>query len=175
MMPESKMSYTPLAGRSLDGEFHRFDALLNILSWVWKAVVLCLLTLSTFLLVVIVFRQHPMTENPSLNYSRLLVLELWCDEILTFILAGPETQRESWIQYLWHSEYSNDHGEVTEEVDQAWNDVVPSHGIVAVDHKWAAERMLPASHNLPCDHSKGVYILDAYHQIHCLVSRMLLF
>ncbi|RAH72011.1 uncharacterized protein BO66DRAFT_45067 [Aspergillus aculeatinus CBS 121060] len=39
---------------------------------------------------------------------------------------------------------------------------------VAVDHIWAAQHRLPASMSLPSNSSKGVYILDAYHQIHCL-------
>lgn len=55
-------------------------------------------------------------------------------------------------------------------VDQAWDDIVPAHGIVAVDHTWAADRQLPASLSLPSDADKGVYIIDAYHQLHCLVS-----
>ncbi|KAM0798338.1 hypothetical protein BDR22DRAFT_780321, partial [Usnea florida] len=53
-------------------------------------------------------------------------------------------------------------------VDEVWEKVLPAHGIVAVDHQWAAERQMPATMSLPSDSSKGVYIIDAYHQLHCL-------
>lgn len=57
-------------------------------------------------------------------------------------------------------------------IDQAWDSIIPSHGIVAVDRQWAIEKQLPASMSLPSDPSKGVYIIDAYHQIHCLVCSL---
>ena len=87
--------------------------------------------------------------------------------------AAFTNSEEKWIPYLWYSDYSDGHGETTEAIDQAWDNIVAAHGIVALDHQWAAERALPPSHSLPSDHSKGVYILDAYHQIHCLVDMTL--
>lgn len=56
-----------------------------------------------------------------------------------------------------------------EVVEAAWNQIVPAHGIVALNHEWAKEHGLSEARNLPGDDTKGVYILDAYHQIHCLV------
>lgn len=38
-----------------------------------------------------------------------------------------------------------------------------------MDHIWAAERNWPQSMNLPSDSSKGVYLLEAHHYLHCLV------
>ena len=60
-------------------------------------------------------------------------------------------------------------------VDELWDGILPAHGIVAVDHQWAAETRIPASMSLPSDPSKGVYIIDAYHQIHCLVYAIILY
>jgi hypothetical protein len=80
---------------------------------------------------------------------------------------------ELWVRYGWWSKYStNDHLNSTaaREVDEAWDEIKPGHGVVALDQQWAAAQGLPASMSLPSDNSKGVYILDAYHQIHCLVS-----
>lgn len=54
--------------------------------------------------------------------------------------------------------------------DAAWDAIVPAHGIVAVDKQWAEERQLPLSMELPSDNSKQVYILEAYHMLHCLVN-----
>lgn len=39
-----------------------------------------------------------------------------------------------------------------------------------MDREWAKQRQWPDSMYLPSDHSKGVYLLEAYHQLHCLVS-----
>lgn len=90
----------------------------------------------------------------------------------TYMITDDSSQ-SVWLRYGWWSKYStDDHLNITavEEVDQAWDGIVAGHGVVAIDHKWAADQGLPLSMNLPDDHSKGVYILDAYHQIHCLVG-----
>ncbi|PYI24317.1 hypothetical protein BO99DRAFT_408369 [Aspergillus violaceofuscus CBS 115571] len=74
-----------------------------------------------------------------------------------------------WVQYHWTTGiYSAPHPEQADRVHQAWAAIVPAYGFVAVDHLWAAQHHLPASMSLPSNSSKGVYILDAYHRIHCL-------
>lgn len=80
-----------------------------------------------------------------------------------------DTGSDEWTQYTWWSKFSSMVPEQEPVVDELWDDILPAHGIVAVDHQWAAERKIPASMSLPSDASKGVYIIDAYHQIHCLV------
>lgn len=57
-------------------------------------------------------------------------------------------------------------------VKTAWSRIVPAHGIVALEHEWAREHGLRKARNLPGEDTKGVYILDAYHQIHCLVRTL---
>ena len=55
-------------------------------------------------------------------------------------------------------------------LNETW-DVIPSApGTVALDVKQAAEHILRAPMDLPSDPSKGVPVLDAYHQIHCLMG-----
>ena len=51
-----------------------------------------------------------------------------------------------------------------------WDSIRPSHGFIAMDEEWAFQRDWPESMRLPSDRSKRVYLLEAYHQIHCLVS-----
>ena len=85
------------------------------------------------------------------------------------MLAVVDTGLEKWTQYTWWSNYSSIAPEQEPAVDEVWDKVLPAHGIVAVDHQWAAERQMPATMSLPSDSSKGVYIIDAYHQLHCLV------
>ena len=55
------------------------------------------------------------------------------------------------------------------ESDPLWEAILPSHGFVAINRMWAEERQWPESMYLPSDHRKGVYLLEAYHQLHCLV------
>ena len=38
-----------------------------------------------------------------------------------------------------------------------------------MDREWAAQHQWPVTMYLPSDRSKGVYLLEAYHQLHCLV------
>ncbi|KAI3004956.1 hypothetical protein CBS147345_7685 [Aspergillus niger] len=86
---------------------------------------------------------------------------------------NPEYETAShgnhWIQFQWSTGiYSSSKPEDFDAVNKAWEEIFPAYGFVAVDHGWAAENHLPSSMSLPSDSSKGVYILDAYHQIHCL-------
>jgi hypothetical protein len=39
-----------------------------------------------------------------------------------------------------------------------------------MDEGWAFSQQWPDSMRLPSDSSKRVYLLEAYHQLHCLVS-----
>jgi hypothetical protein len=70
-------------------------------------------------------------------------------------------------RFDWWTEYSDKNDT---EVDAMWDAISPPHGFIAVDHQWAKEQHWPDSMHLPSDHSKAVYLLEAYHMIHCLVS-----
>lgn len=80
-------------------------------------------------------------------------------------LAGVD-QTEQWQKFLWTTEYSS--GNRT-HADALWKGLRPGFGVVALDHEWAAARELPHSQDNPDDPTQGLYILDAYHQLHCLV------
>ena len=67
----------------------------------------------------------------------------------------------------WWTEYSEKN---ETEVNALWDAIKPSHGFVAMDEKWAADRHWPETMRLPGDQSKRVFLLEAYHQLHCLVS-----
>jgi len=67
--------------------------------------------------------------------------------------------------FHWNTEYSSPN--LTYQ-DQLWEDILPSHGFVAIDRDEAAELGYPESMYLPGDKGKGVYLLEAYHQLHCL-------
>ena len=73
----------------------------------------------------------------------------------------------TWNRFWWNTEYSpKNHN----NSDALWDAILPSHGFIAMNEAWAFERNWPESMRLPSDGSKRVYLLEAYHQLHCLVS-----
>ena len=85
-------------------------------------------------------------------------------------LAVVDSLPEMYTVFHWWTAYgSRNH---TRD-NTLWDAINPSHGFIAVDHKDAAARNWPATVYLPSDESKGVYLLEAYHQLHCLVSRLI--
>jgi len=54
------------------------------------------------------------------------------------------------------------------EATLAWDSILAGHGIIALDAEYAASRNLPKTHYLPGDPSQAVYIIEAYHAIHCI-------
>lgn len=59
--------------------------------------------------------------------------------------------------------------ENSSESAAAWDAIQPGHGIVAVDPQWAADQGVMESHRHPKDDTKSVYVIEAYHALHCLV------
>ncbi|KAI9666609.1 MAG: hypothetical protein M1821_004545 [Bathelium mastoideum] len=81
-----------------------------------------------------------------------------------------------WVPVRFVSNYSSKGVAGMEQVDDNWDAITSTHGIVAVDHQWAASKGLPVSTSLERDPNKGVYTLEAYHSIHCLtIIRQTLF
>lgn len=52
----------------------------------------------------------------------------------------------------------------------AWDDVTLDLGIVALSDSFAEEHDLMPAQRFPWDASKGIYLINAWHQLHCLVS-----
>lgn len=89
--------------------------------------------------------------------------------MLIIAIVSSEIDIEHWVPNHWVSDYSSADASGMDQVDKNWNNIRAAHGIVAVDHQWAAEKGLPLSDSLPSDGNKGVYTIDAYHSLHCLV------
>lgn len=52
---------------------------------------------------------------------------------------------------------------------QLWNSLRTEHGMVALSNNFTDSRGLPRGATFPWDTSKGVYFLQAFHTLHCLV------
>ena len=84
-------------------------------------------------------------------------------------LAVVDSLPEMYTSFHWWTAYgSHNHS----RDNTLWDAINPSHGFIAVDRKDAAAKNWQSTMYLPSDESKGVYLLEAYHQLHCLVSRL---
>lgn len=54
--------------------------------------------------------------------------------------------------------------------DPIWDAVIPEIGLVALSEEFVKSKGLPEPQRWPWDHSKGIYLVNAYHNVHCLVS-----
>ena len=66
----------------------------------------------------------------------------------------------------------NDYTNVTLQ-DQLWMDIGIDPGIVALSDEYATEKGSPLAQRFPWDESKGLYLLNGYHHLHCLVGTMI--
>lgn len=55
-------------------------------------------------------------------------------------------------------------------MDQEWDGLhVDDLGIIALPDTYVEKMSLPPSRRFPWDETKGVYLLNSYHNLHCLV------
>lgn len=55
---------------------------------------------------------------------------------------------------------------------QAWEALSGDPGVVALSDEFVADKGLPVAMRYPWDESKGVYLLQGFHNLHCIVSRV---
>ncbi|KAF1952728.1 hypothetical protein CC80DRAFT_552227 [Byssothecium circinans] len=67
--------------------------------------------------------------------------------------------------FWWNTVYSPEN---RSDADSPWDEIDPAHGIVSVDQMWAAAQNWPLSGYYPDDKTKSVYLLEAYHLLHCI-------
>ncbi|GME27015.1 cytochrome p450 [Neofusicoccum parvum] len=67
------------------------------------------------------------------------------------------------VKFDWHTAWSSNNDS---EADALWDNINTAHGHIAVDHKFAAEQN--PSMDVPGQPGNSVYLLEAYHQLHCL-------
>ena len=72
-------------------------------------------------------------------------------------------------QVRFISKYSAGDTQGMAEVDANWKKIKATHGTVAIDRSFAASLGLPTGDSIHADPSKSVYVLEAYHSVHCLV------
>ena len=74
---------------------------------------------------------------------------------------------DSALPWTHGTEYSNPN---LTEASPLWEAIDYDSGVVALSKFYASEKGLPESQSFPWDQSKGIYFLNGYHNLHCLVS-----
>lgn len=54
--------------------------------------------------------------------------------------------------------------------NELWDATGYDRGNIALDDEYAKSMDLPRSQRFPWDASKGIYYINAYHNLHCVVS-----
>ncbi|MCJ1278463.1 hypothetical protein MMC21_006280 [Puttea exsequens] len=52
--------------------------------------------------------------------------------------------------------------------DKLWSEIDIDSGVIALPDSYVSEKGLPEAMRFPWDNSKGIYFVNAYHNLHCL-------
>lgn len=71
------------------------------------------------------------------------------------------------VAFHWYTPYGSENDT---EAGPLWEAINTAHGGIAIDHDFAAKNQWQKSMPVPGDETKGLYLLESYHQLHCLVG-----
>ena len=72
------------------------------------------------------------------------------------------------IPFEWATDYATENLTLAAEL---WDSIDFDPGFVALPYDWTESKSLPRAQAFPWDKSQGLYVLNGYHALHCLVSR----
>ena len=78
------------------------------------------------------------------------------------------------MPWTWHGPFYPDRENETEQVFRLWEKADTGPGAVALPDDFVQEKGLPVSQRFVWDDSKGLYLLNGYHSLHCLVGPSLI-
>ncbi|KAB8259680.1 hypothetical protein BDV32DRAFT_56085 [Aspergillus pseudonomiae] len=111
-------------------------------------------------------RSLPAHYEPKIKRERLSWLPLVLPELPAHDKLEALSLDSTHKQFWWNTAYSDMNN--ASHTDSLWESILPSHGFIAIDRDFARSHGWHESMYLPSDHSKGVYLLEAYHYLHCL-------
>ena len=122
---------------------------------------LCSAILNLFL---ILARPHASSgSDVSSKYGNIYMkseLILFPDTYIAHLAEGSAVAWTSMSPYF---------GEDETIADQLWENISVDNGTVALSDSYAAAMGLPVSQRFPWDQEKGLYLLNGFHSMHCLV------
>ena len=66
------------------------------------------------------------------------------------------------------------YGEDEATADCLWDEIIIDNGTVALSDSYVKEMGLPVAQRFPWDQEKGLYLLNGFYSMHCLVRTILL-
>lgn len=89
----------------------------------------------------------------------------WSDPLKTSDYADLTFDRKDpWVHYTPYATTN------LSEAASLWDDIDFDSGFIALDYEYAEAKGLPKSQPFPWDDTKGIYLINAYHSLHCLKS-----
>lgn len=82
-------------------------------------------------------------------------------------VAGLSYERTVSRTIYAHSKYMSEDEAVA---SKAWDEILAGHGVIALNADYVAQKNLPPSVSFPDDSESFMYVIEAYHAMHCLVS-----
>lgn len=85
------------------------------------------------------------------------------------LLGVAALERNIPTPFQWHTAYNGDNQTLA---NQLWTALGPDidSGFVAIPYEWSAAKKLLPAQQFPWDTTKGIYLLNGQHNLHCLVS-----
>ena len=74
-------------------------------------------------------------------------------------------KRDILIPWSWKSQRE---GNETKDA-QLWEETALDNGVVALDDAYTESMGLPLGQRFPWDRKKSIYVVNGYHNLHCLV------
>jgi len=72
----------------------------------------------------------------------------------------------------WEESNEYGSGDISQRIDSLWEAIDFDPGMVALDSKYVTKMGLPQSMPFPWDTDKQLYLLDGYHNLHCVVCHL---
>jgi len=91
----------------------------------------------------------------------------------SFTFAAPKHERSKYadlawdlnIPFEWATDYANPN---LTESGALWDAIMFDVGFVALPYEWTDSVDLPRAQEFPWDRTQGLYVINAYHALHCL-------
>ena len=137
------------------------------LSFVLETSIIVLLALSNLITILTLFRTR--TVSSETHPGRYLLHCKYLPKLAhssNLNSACLESQEGSWQPMHTYTEFSSFDRTTA---NKAW-DSYTINGFVALPNSWLEDRHQPLGRPMPGDPEKGIYVVDGFHQLHCLVS-----
>lgn len=132
--------------------------------------VLTALVLSLVLNIFFVVQRIPISEESApIRHSAYGISRLRHGSFISADTRVAHLAKDFAVAWASNSSYF---GEDEALADRLWDDISIDNGTVALDDAYVEAMGLPISQRFPWDQEKGLYLLNGFHSMHCLVSYM---